>query len=223
MIDKEDTVLFWDVDTQKDFMNPDGALFVEGAESIKPNLRKLTDFALTRNVPVLGSLDLHDEDDSELSDDPDFQETFPPHCIQDTEGVEKITETYPGMVNGVNLLSDIERRDKSDHIKNGFLLKNKFDVSSNPYFTKIKSLDMDHLVVYGVTLDVCVSFAVNSFLSILSDTQIHVVQDATQPIDPSSEDEIISEWENNGVNITDTDSVLSDFKAVDYKNIPSFS
>ena len=34
--------IFYDVDTQNDFMKEDGALYVPGAESIKENLEKLT-------------------------------------------------------------------------------------------------------------------------------------------------------------------------------------
>ena len=35
-------VIFWDVDTQHDFMDPDGKLYVQGAELIKPKLEQLT-------------------------------------------------------------------------------------------------------------------------------------------------------------------------------------
>ena len=35
-------VIFWDVDTQHDFMDPDGKLYVKGAELIMPKLAQLT-------------------------------------------------------------------------------------------------------------------------------------------------------------------------------------
>ena len=38
-------VIFWDVDTQYDFMKADGKLYVPDAEQLIPNLRKLTDYA----------------------------------------------------------------------------------------------------------------------------------------------------------------------------------
>jgi hypothetical protein len=37
--------VFWDVDTQVDFMSPEGKLYVPGAETIAPNLGRLTDYA----------------------------------------------------------------------------------------------------------------------------------------------------------------------------------
>ena len=38
-------VVFWEVDTQADFMLPGGKLYVPGAEKLLPNIRRLTDAA----------------------------------------------------------------------------------------------------------------------------------------------------------------------------------
>ena len=37
------SAIFWDVDTQVDFMLPGGKLYVPGAEKLIPNLKRLTD------------------------------------------------------------------------------------------------------------------------------------------------------------------------------------
>jgi len=44
-------VLFWDVDTQVDFMRADGKLYVPEAESLVPNLKRLTDHAHAHRPP----------------------------------------------------------------------------------------------------------------------------------------------------------------------------
>ena len=75
--------IFWDVDTQYDFIMPDGKLYIQGAEEILPNLSLLTSFARRNNIQVLGSIDYHTLYDPEISSDPDFQTTFPPHCLRD--------------------------------------------------------------------------------------------------------------------------------------------
>ena len=50
-------IAFLDVDTQYDFMDPAGALHVRGAEALGPNLKRLTEYALARRIPVLASAD----------------------------------------------------------------------------------------------------------------------------------------------------------------------
>ena len=87
------TRVFWDVDTQVDFMRPDGNLYVGGAETIVSNLAALTRFAHDRGVRIVASSDNHDPTDDELSDAPDFSDTFPPHCLRGTPGQARIPET----------------------------------------------------------------------------------------------------------------------------------
>ena len=42
--------IFWDVDTQYDFMMRDGKLYVQGAEGIARNLKALTEFARENDI-----------------------------------------------------------------------------------------------------------------------------------------------------------------------------
>ena len=44
--------IFYEVDIQNDFMNKNGALYVPGAELIKPNIKILTNYAREKNIPV---------------------------------------------------------------------------------------------------------------------------------------------------------------------------
>ena len=87
------THVFWDVDTQVDFIEPDGKLYVQGAETIRANLARLTDFAHAHGIRVIASSDCHALEDEELSDTPDFADTFPPHCLRGTPGQARIPET----------------------------------------------------------------------------------------------------------------------------------
>src|SRR5580658_865687 len=65
--------VFFDIDTQIDFVYPAGALYVPGAEYILPLVGELN-----RHAPVLiSTMDAHSEDD------PEFQ-IFPPHCVVGT-------------------------------------------------------------------------------------------------------------------------------------------
>jgi nicotinamidase/pyrazinamidase len=93
---KEKMRIFYDVDTQNDFMNKDGALYVPDAELIKPNLKLLTNFARENIVPLIGSVDKHfgtpeyKHREGELAR---WSGPFPDHCMDGTFGQEKIAET----------------------------------------------------------------------------------------------------------------------------------
>src|SRR2546422_10104555 len=86
-------LIFWDVDTQYDFMRVDGKLYVPDAEQIIPQLAQLTRQAHEHGVRIVASADDHVPGHRELSDQPDFKDTFPPHCLRGTPGQRKIPQT----------------------------------------------------------------------------------------------------------------------------------
>jgi len=95
--------IFYDVDTQHDFMDKDGALYVPGAELIKPELNLITNFARKIIVPVLGSVDLHfgtEEYKHREGELARWGGPFPDHCMDGTFGQMKIFETMIGPVPG---------------------------------------------------------------------------------------------------------------------------
>jgi len=88
--------IFYDIDTQNDFMNKDGALYVPDAEPIKPNLRKLTNYTRENFIPVIGSVDRHFGTPEYKHREGELQRNggpFPDHCMNGTVGQMKILET----------------------------------------------------------------------------------------------------------------------------------
>ena len=79
--------VFVDIDTQRDFLEPEGALFVPGSDQIVPNLARLTNYALEHGIPVLATACAHTPDDPELRQ-------FPPHCLIGTRGQERVAATF---------------------------------------------------------------------------------------------------------------------------------
>ena len=86
------TVL-WDVDTQVDFMLPDGKLYVRGAEQTAPAMQRLVEAARAAGIVHVASADDHELTDAEIADEPDFRTTYPPHCLRGTRGARKIPGT----------------------------------------------------------------------------------------------------------------------------------
>src|SRR5262249_4114738 len=114
-------LVFVDIDTQRDFLEESGALYVPGSASIRGSLRVLAQLAASRGIPVLATACSHRLGDPELSQ-------FPPHCMAGTEGQRRIRETeYPDSV-------VLERGDRLEGSLPSHLTLNKqeFDVFSRP-------------------------------------------------------------------------------------------
>ena len=87
--------LFWNVDTQEDFIDQAGKLYVQGAEEIRPVLKQITDFAKTEGIRVVSTCDYHLINSNEISSVPDYETRFPQHCMAGSSGAEFISETLP--------------------------------------------------------------------------------------------------------------------------------
>lgn len=74
-------------------MLPEGKLYVAGAEETVPAMKRLVDAARAAGVVHVASADDHEPTDEEISDSPDFINTYPPHCLRGTRGACKIPET----------------------------------------------------------------------------------------------------------------------------------
>jgi len=179
--------IFWDVDTQYDFMKADGRLYVPGAEEIIPFLAVLRDLARNHRIRTVASADDHVPDDAELSDDPDFVTTFPPHCMRGTSGQAKIPETAlddPLVLGSERRAADDVRAAVGEHGGDVLLLKHHFDVFTNPNADAVlDALDPDEIVLFGVALDVCDRYAVEGLLARRADVRLLLVTDAVRAID----------------------------------------
>jgi len=209
-------IIFWAVDCQKDFMNKDGALYVEGAESIKPNLKILTQFAKENNIMVVNTRDWHDERDKELSENPDFINTFPQHCIHGSEGAEFIEETKPDKIitTGSNeLYYGLDAPVLNIYARNIVIDKNKFDVfAGNPDTDKfLNFINPDLVVVYGVATNVCVHHAVMGLTKQVK--EIWVVDDAIKELPNIPIEPIFKEWRNHFICWDNTKDLLAYIKA----------
>src|SRR5438105_11001313 len=74
-------------------MLPEGKLYVPGAEETAPAMARLVAAARAAGLTHVASADDHELTDPEISDEPDFRNTYPPHCLRGTRGARKIPET----------------------------------------------------------------------------------------------------------------------------------
>ena len=205
--------LFWDVDTQVDFMLSSGKLYVTGSEAIIPALRRLTDHAHGHGIRILASADDHVAGHRELSATPDWRETFPEHCMRGTAGQQKIpaTELHNPLVIEPAPEDPIalERRVRAHH-GDLLFLKHWFDVFSNPnLLPALDALRPDRIVLYGVALDVCDKYAVEGLLRERPAISLTVVTDAVRAIDPAAGATLLEDWRGRGVRLATAAEILA--------------
>jgi nicotinamidase/pyrazinamidase len=205
-------VIFWDVDTQVDFMKADGKLYVPDAEQLIPNLRRLTDYAHGHGIRIVASADDHQPSDAEISDTPDWKTTFPPHCMRGTPGQQKIAETAlrDPLVIGREpqdppALAERVRGHRGDILFH----KNQTDVFTNPnVLPVVDALGPQDIVLYGVALDVCDRYAIEGFLRHRPAIRLFAVTDAMKPIDRDIAEQMLKEWGEEGVRLVKTSEVV---------------
>src|ERR1041384_3260541 len=78
--------VFFDIDSQLDFLYPAGALYVPKAERIVDAISRLNRYAAGQGIPVVSTTDAHSEND------PEFQ-IWPHHCVAGTNGQRKAEAT----------------------------------------------------------------------------------------------------------------------------------
>jgi nicotinamidase/pyrazinamidase len=203
--------ILWDVDTQVDFMLPEGKLYVPGAEETAPDMARLVVAARERGLVHVASADDHELTDPEISDEPDFRNTFPPHCLRGTRGAAKVPETEqedplplshvpfpPGLV--PDLVAG--RREI-------LLLKKNFNVFTNPNTDSLlDALDPGEVILFGVATDVCDDAAILGLLQ--RGRTVRFVEDAARGLDEERVAACTAAWRERGVAFSTVDEVIAD-------------
>ena len=197
--------VFWDVDTQVDFMLPHGKLYVPGAEETVPAMQKLVAAARAAGLVHVASADDHELTDEEISDHPDFQTTYPAHCLRGTRGARKIPETEQEDPVPITLEQLPERYLEGREF---LLLKKNFDVFTNPNTDQVLNrLDPEEIVVFGVATDVCDDAAIRGFLA--RGLKVRFVEDAARGLDDGRVTACTTAWREQGVEFTTVAGVLA--------------
>jgi nicotinamidase/pyrazinamidase len=199
-------IVFWDVDTQADFMLPGGRLYVPGAEKLLANLNRLTDAARRNRVFLVSDACLH------TADDPEFQR-FPPHCVRGTPGAaivpETLAENYFMIPNrpGAELPADLSK------VQQVILEKQTLDVFDNPNTEKVierlKAFTdpAAEFAVFGVVTEFCVRLAAKGLLE--RGRRVAMVSDAIEAIDPAAGHKTLDELKALGARMITTDQALA--------------
>jgi nicotinamidase/pyrazinamidase len=155
--------IFFDIDTQLDFVFPAGALYAPGAESILHNVASLNH----RAPLVISTMDAHAEDDVEFRQ-------WPHHCVAGCLGQRKPAATL--------LEKQILVPNRACEISLGgarqiIVEKQTVDCFTNVHLNQILThFKADRYVVYGVVTEICVKWAAFGLLK--TGRRVEVVTDA---------------------------------------------
>lgn len=218
----------WVVDCQRDFMDPDGRLYVRdlgdasdpGAKQIVGRLTEAVGWMREHCALVVYTGDWHGHNDAEidsLSPDP-TKGTYPPHCMGRSEdpderkGAEVIDAIAPA--NPVVLPVDAAPAEGArvahaalDQHRDVFIQKNRFDVfagnaATDAFVDALGRKLGGHLefIVIGVARDVCVTQAVDGLQA--RSFRTAAIRDATWGLGLEAESATLARWRSGGAVLT---------------------
>jgi len=201
---KRDT-LFWDVDTQFDFMMPQGRLYVPGAEAIVARVSETRRLALEGGYSILADVDWHRAGNAEISDVPDFERTFPPHCMAGQPGAERVGYLGELPIEYVDMdrmpVESLRRLVETEQF-HVVIRKEQLDVFENPNTAELVRLVGPRcVVVFGVALDFCVSCVINGLLG-LGGIGIVLLSDVTKGLGTRPDEELLERFRLAGVEVS---------------------
>jgi nicotinamidase/pyrazinamidase len=195
--------ILWDVDTQVDFIEAGAKLSFPGAEEVRPAMARLVEASRAAGIVHVASCDQHELSDPEISEQPDFESTWPPHCLLGTRGAEKISETKqvdPLPLPLVPVPPAILRR-LLEGRREILIPKKHYDPFTNPNTeTVLGLLDPERILLFGVATDICDDAAVRALVR--RGRQAVFVEDASRGVDETRVAACFGDWREAGVGFT---------------------
>jgi nicotinamidase/pyrazinamidase len=180
-------MVFFDIDSQLDFLYPAGALYVPKAERIVPAIACLNRYAAAHGIPVVSTTDAHTEND------PEFH-VWPHHCVAGTLGQRKAEATL------LDRRVVIPNRDCALDLAGArqiIVEKQTVDVFQAPNLSRVvELLGADHCVVYGVVTEICVLYAVRGLLR--TGRRVTVATDAVETLKREDSERALAEFRSGG-------------------------
>lgn len=192
------SAVFFDIDSQLDFLYPAGALYVPGAERIVPAIARLNRYAAERGIPVVSTTDAHSEND------PEFR-VWPHHCVAGTWGQRKAEST---LLDRRVVVPNRPGELAIDGAKQIIVEKQTVDVFAAPNLARVvEQLGGDRYVVYGVVTEICVLYAVRGLLKL--GRPVTVVTDAIESLKAEDSERALEECRRGGALLVRTSEICA--------------
>lgn len=182
--------VYFDVDTQIDFLYPAGSFYVPGASALIRRIAALNHFAASQGMPLVSTMDAHTEND------PEFQ-MYPHHCVVGTvaQGKPQIT-----LLDKRLTVPNVRVKLALGDAQQVLLEKQTIDCFTNVNLAGLlEQWNATRYIVYGVVTEICVRKALEGLLA--TGREVVLVQDAVQSIDGASSSAMIGEMQKAGLKL----------------------
>ncbi len=191
-----------DVDTQFDFLDPSGNLYVPGAQLIYQNLERLFAYARRSGAPVISTADEH------TAHDPEYEQ-FGRHCEKGTLGQHKLPFTLlpKSRIIRPDDALPLGTRPLLREFQQIIFYKADLDTFANPHLgALIEAIKVSEYIVFGVATDYCVATMTEGLLA--RNAKVAIITDAVRALDATKGDEILRRFAERGVRLIRTAEVV---------------
>jgi len=190
--------VFFDIDTQLDFVSPSGALYAPGAERVIAAVARLNRHAARSGIALISTTDAHAENDAEFAQ-------WPPHCVSGTLGQRKPQAT---LLEKSIVVPNCDALPDTAGAAQIILEKQTTDVfETRTIAALLERLAAGRFVVYGVVTEVCVWHAALGLLR--RQKPVTVVTDAVQALRPEAGERALAELRAAGATLATVGEVIA--------------
>lgn len=179
------------VDVQNDFVEG-GSLGVDGGQRLAGLLSSLVVPVWADNVqmPVVFTKDWHIDPGEHFSEDPDYQDSWPEHCVAETEGAEFASE-FPQ--------ATPENTFRKGQYQSSYSGTEGVNIDGVGLSDHLQDLGVDNVEIVGIAFDYCVR---QTALALREDGfNVRVVKYFTASVHPENDAMVIHDLEAAGVQV----------------------
>lgn len=183
-----------------------GELPIAEGEQIVPNVNALLAELAVRRFANFTTQDWHPENTAHFSDNPNYNTTWPRHCVANTPGAElhpdiAAAETAERFLKGQEPLTD----GKDDISYSGYNGVNKEGMGLPEW---LERRGITFVALGGLALDYCVGLTAIDLKQKTDLEEVVVVTDATRPVAPETGQHMLERFDELGIRTVTTDELL---------------
>lgn len=187
-----------------------GELPVDDGHTIVPNVNKLLTAYAMRGCVIFITQDWHPRVTGHFNQNPNFTTTWPIHCVGGTPGAELHPEIIvPGSIEIFRKGMEVLQRGEDDQSYSGY---NGSNEHGGLLGDRLKELGINQVALGGLALDYCVGKTALDLRTKL-DLEVVVAIDATRGIADESIENMLDQFSQNNIQITQTNALLAQLGA----------